>query len=305
MSTAAPERPPLAPAERQTRRARQLLASSATHSYDPRVDIDWSAPLEPGAWFLPEHRATLYGTPLWSTLSAEQRIAVTREELAAAIALGVWTEQMLLQLVARYVYDRPVTSPDVQWALTEVADEVRHMIMFARVVEAVGTPAYPTPWRVRESGRALKTAAPTTALWALVLLTEEVFDRTQRELAADDTVQPVVRAMARLHVVEEARHIAFARAELERVVPTLSPVARSSLRVMLALAVRTFATELVNPLAYRRAGLDPRIAAPAARANPALRATLRWAASHITPYYTELGLIGGASRQVWQSAGFL
>jgi hypothetical protein len=258
--TASPDRP--SPSERQTRRARQLLAASASHSYDPRIDIDWAAPLEPGKWFVPEHRCTLYGTPLWASLTLEQRLAVSREELASSIALGVWTEHMLLQLVARYVYDRPVASPEVQFALTEVADEVRHMIMFARVVEAIGSEGYPTPWKVRESGRLLKTAAPVTALWALVLLTEEVFDRTQRELAADESVQPVVRAMARLHVVEEARHIGFARTELERVVPTLSKTQLSALRTMLALAVRSFADELVNPVAFTRAGLEPRAAVP-------------------------------------------
>lgn len=290
---------------RQTTRARQLLLSSAKQSYDPDIDIDWSAPLEPGKWFVPEHRVTLYGTELWESLPPETKLALSREELASSISLGVWTEHMLLQLVARYVYDRDVASPEVQFALTEVADEVRHMIMFANVVSSIDASTYPTPWRIRESGRLLKTAFPVQALWSLVLLTEEIFDRVQREMAADDDVQPVVRSMCRIHVVEEARHISFARAELDTFVHDLNPALRSSLRTMLALSIQTFTHEFFNPEMYRRAGLDPRVGVKAARSNPRNKEMFAWAGGRIIKHYQEIGLIGGASERIWRSAGFL
>ncbi|HKT00267.1 MAG TPA: diiron oxygenase [Rugosimonospora sp.] len=291
--------------ERQTKKASQLLVSAGRHWFDPRIDIDWDAPLVEGKWFIPEHRCTLYGTPLWDSLSLEQKLICSREELASSIALGVWTEHMLLHLVSRYVYDRDVASPQVQFALTEVADEVRHMIMFSNVVHRIGSRTYPTPRRILHSGRLLKSTAPVAALWALILLTEEVFDRVQRELAAAEDVQPLVRAMARIHVVEEARHISFARTELERFVPTLPRARRSALRTMLALSVQTFRRELFNPLMYARAGLDPRQARRIAMANPHNRQTLTWAAERITGYYGSIGLIGGASTRIWRRAGLL
>lgn len=289
---------------RQTKKARQLLLSSARTAYDPEVDIDWGAPLVEGKWFVPEHRCSLYGTPTWDRLSLEKRLAISREELAASIALGVWTEQMLLQLVARYVYDRDLATPEVQFALTEIADEVRHMIMFANVVSSIGATTYPTPWRIRESGRLMKSTFPVQALWALVLLTEEIFDRVQREMAADESVQPVVRAMSRIHVVEEARHISFAKAELDTFVPSLDPARRSALRTMLALAVKTFTLDLHTPEMYRRAGINPD-AVRIARSNPANRETFAWAGTRIVEHYREIGLIGGASERIWRSAGFL
>jgi len=306
MSTAtSPTRTTLDPLDRQTKKAHQLLVSSSRHSYDPAIDIDWSAGLDEGKWFVPEHRCTLYGTRLWEQMSTEQKLVLSREELAASIALGVWTEHMLLQLVSRYVYDRDVSTPQVQFALTEVADEVRHMIMFANVVESIGSRVYPTPRRILQTGRLLKTAAPVRALWALVLLTEETFDRTQREMAGDENVQTVVRAMSRLHVIEEARHISYARTELETFVPRLSKPELSALRMMLALSVQTFANEFFNPTAYRRAGLDPKRAVREGKANPHVRETFRWAAERITGYYSSIGLIGGASTRIWKSVGFL
>ncbi len=298
--------PPSAdPIARQNRKASQLLVASARRSFDPRVDIDWDTPLEPGKWFVPEERCTLYGTERWASLTLDQRLACSREELASSIAIGVWTEYMLLQMVARYAYGRDITSPAVQFALTEVGDEVRHMAMFARTIEKIGCQAYPIPWKTRESGRLLKSCAPVEALWALLLLTEEVFECVQREMAADESVQPLVRSMCRIHIFEEARHIGFARTELERFAPRLSASRRSALRLMLAMTVKTFADEVFNPLMYARAGLDHKEARREGMANPHNRETFKWAAQHITDYYQSIGLIGGSSARIWKQAGFL
>ncbi len=49
--------------------AGRLLRSSAEHSYDPEVEIDWDAPLADDRYFLPPHRSSLYGTALWDGLS--------------------------------------------------------------------------------------------------------------------------------------------------------------------------------------------------------------------------------------------
>ncbi|HEX4831149.1 MAG TPA: diiron oxygenase [Trebonia sp.] len=114
----------------QERKAAQLLVASARHSYDPLTAVDWDEPLADGKWFLPERRISLYGTALYGSLTPRQRLALSREELASSIASGVWTEHLLLHLVARYAYPRDITSPQVQFALTEMADEVRHMIIF-------------------------------------------------------------------------------------------------------------------------------------------------------------------------------
>jgi hypothetical protein len=219
--------------------------------------------------------------------------------------MGVWTEHVLLSLVSRYIYDRDICSPEVQFALTEVADECRHMIMFAKVLDSVGVLSYRTPWQIKESGRILKTAAPTIVLWALLLLSEEIFERIQREMARDETVQPVVRAMSRIHVIEEARHIGFARAELERALPLMSKPQRSALRSVLATSVPIFTAALFNPEMYRRAGLDPKVARAAARGNPRYRATFKWAASRVTDNYCDIGLIGGLSRRLWENAGVI
>ena len=45
----------LAPTDREHTAAR-LLASSARHTLDPSLEVDWDAPLVPGGWGLPPER---------------------------------------------------------------------------------------------------------------------------------------------------------------------------------------------------------------------------------------------------------
>jgi P-aminobenzoate N-oxygenase AurF len=304
--TIATERPAKEdPLARQTKKASNLLIASAKHSYDPRVDIDWDQPLDEGKFFLPEHRLSLYGTDLYNSLTPEQRILLSREELAASLAAGVWTEHILMHLVSRYAYKRDITSPQVQFAITEVADEVRHMIMFAKLVEKIGSQFYEVHPKTLRSGLLLKTFAPVPALWAMILLTEEFFDRFQREQAADESIQPIVRAVARIHVVEEARHISFARTELERFVPTLSKRRLEMLRNFLANVVKSIRHDRYNPEMYRRAGLDPETAVKVGRANSAGLENAAYGAERIAGYYKSIGLIGGKSERVWREAGWL
>ena len=132
--------------------AGRLLGSSARNSYDPLLDIDWDAPLDgpDGAElaFLPFERVSLYGTELWEQLSPEQRIELSKQELASVASTGLWFEIILIQMLARYAYHQDPQAPHTQYALTEIGDETRHVIMFAKALDRMGTPTYrPQPLR--------------------------------------------------------------------------------------------------------------------------------------------------------------
>src|SRR5690625_2089313 len=93
-------------ADRREESGRSLLRSAATMTYDPIVDIDWDAPLDPDKLYVPEHRATLYRTPMWETMSRQQRIDLTRHEIASIASMGIWFETILMQMLIRRAYDR-------------------------------------------------------------------------------------------------------------------------------------------------------------------------------------------------------
>ena len=278
----------------------RLLKSSARHSYDPELDIDWDAPLVDGLWFMQPERLSLYGTHLWDRMSEEQRIELSKHEVASISSVGVWFELILMQMMVRDLYDADPRAQRMHYALTEVADECRHSLMFGKAIDKVGAPAYGPPARVHRLGRLMKSIGYGVSAYASILLAEEVLDRWQRELLKDERVQPLVRMVCRIHVLEEARHMTFARDEIESMVPRLTTVTRTWHQAALAQTAFLVARSLVNPEAYRAVGLDPREARRTALANPHYRQTVAWMGERVTPYLDDLGLIPRHQRPLWR-----
>ncbi len=238
-------------------------------------------------------------------MTEEQRIELTKHEVASAASAGIWFETILMQMLIRQYYDADPTSRHAQYALTEVADECRHSIMFGRLIEATGAPVYRAEPVDHLLGRWLKATATGPQMYAAILIAEEILDAFQREIMADESLQPLIRMVSRIHVVEEARHVRFARDELARQVEASGPVALAYARLVIGRAAYSITRRLVHPRAYAAVGIDPAAGHAAARANPHWRATLRWSAQRIADHLTELGLVAGPGRLLWRRAGLI
>ncbi|MGH3821737.1 MAG: AurF N-oxygenase family protein [Pseudonocardiaceae bacterium] len=285
--------------------AQRLLRTSAKHSYDPAVEIDWDAPLRPDRYFIAPHRSSLYGTQLWQQMSEEQRVALTRHELASLYCMGIWFETILMQMLVRHVYDCPSGSAHARYAWTEIADECRHSVMFSRAAEKFGGPDYGPDWLVRQLGRLIKTISNTTLTFGGAIYVEELLDAVQREQMVDESLQPIVQKVSWIHVVEEARHIRYAREETLRQWPRLGWLGRAYSRFVLAQMVYFSTTRLIDPRVYAAVGLDVKEAVAAAAANPHWRQTKQFAARKVIEFFNEVGLIAGPGKLFWRRAGVL
>jgi len=292
------------PVDRQELSTR-LLGSAAKKSYDPVVDIDWDAPTPEGLYGLSPEWSSLYGTPMWDQLSEDQRITLTTHEMCSISGVGIWFECLLMQLVLRDVYGDDPAQPHVQWALTEIADECRHSVMFARTAEKLGVPSYQPPPSILRLGRIFAATGDGASAYAAILVAEEILDIFQRDLMKDERVLPIIRAGSQIHVVEEARHMRFAREEIARRAPELSFLQRRKHRTVIASVAAIIADNLVQPGVYAAVGLDPATATAAARANEHYRAKLRGAASGLVDFLRGAGLIGGPTEFLWKRAGLL
>jgi hypothetical protein len=295
--------------DNRDRTATRLLRSSAKNSYDPQLDIDWDAPADgPGLdelSFLPFERVSLYGTPLWDGLTHDQRMTLARHELASVAGTGLWFEIILIQMLARYAYHQDPQSPHTQYALTEVGDETRHVIMFAKAIDRLGLPTYRPNKYVHHLARVYKALARGTTLFAPVLVAEEVTDRLQRATMNDESIHPLVRMVNRIHVVEEARHVRFAREEVARLVPTMGPVAKLINNTIAAAVSSIVVGVLINPQVYAQVGLDPKQAARVARKNAHHRETRRWLAEKIMTFLDEQGMVTWSARPIYKLAGLI
>ena len=287
------------------RTADRLLRSTAARSYDPDLDIDWSAPLVAGKSFLLEHRCSLYGTPEWQRLSPEQRLELNKHELASVAGFGIWLECILLRLLAKVAYQGDPTARHVQYALAEMAEECRHSTMFARMITRMGVPAYGPQPHVHRLGKILPAIASGPLLWGAILIGEEITDRFQREMVEDERIQPLMRMVNRIHILEEARHIGFARDELALAAAELPKRRLPAQRALLAHTGFLISRSLINPEVYRAVGLDPKRTRKIALANPYYQETIRFGGEKIMAVLDETGLVGAPGMHWWRASFLL
>jgi hypothetical protein len=285
--------------------AERLLKSSAKKSYDPAVDIDWEAPLPADKIWVPEHRVSLYGTELWERMTPEQRVELGKHEACSVASVGLWFEVLLMQRLLKDFYAEDPTTPRAQFALTEVADECRHSQMFARMVHTAGVDPYGPQETIRRLGKLFSVVSRGPAAYGAILVAEEVLDRLQREQANDEHIQPLMRQVNRIHIMEEARHVSFARDEVVRGMAEISRSEKVYQRFIVAFISMFVVRSLINPKVYRAVGIDPAEGRRAALANPHHREMIRWAGEKIMPFLDEAGLVGHPGMSCWRRSFLL
>ncbi|MCX4092794.1 AurF N-oxygenase family protein [Nocardia sp. alder85J] len=286
--------------------ADRLLTGSVKKSYDPVVDVDWDAPLDPEKMFLPPEVVSLYGTALWEAMTPEQRRELSRQELSNLLSTGIWFENLLNRILLRELMNDTPTSAWSHYTLTEMGDECRHMMMFGKLIDRIeARPYWPKP-PARLLISALEQLLRGSMTWVGALVGEEIFDAQQRRTLDDPDLQPLVSRVMRIHVTEEARHIGFARDALTRRVQEMSAAERLFTQACVAVAAPLFASLLANRHMYRRAGLDDgRAARRTALRNPHFRANLALGAADLAAVLDRNGLFGPVGKAIWRVAGML
>ena len=286
--------------------AERLLRSSAKASFDPNVALDYAAPIDPSLHGMSPQWSTLYGTTLWDHLGPERQALLTRHEFASISGVGIWFEMILMQLVLRDIYDDDPSQPHVQFALTEIGDECRHSTMFGKAIGRFGVPAYGPRPDAYQIAKLAPVALHGPAFYAATLIGEEPVDRWQRDLMHDDRIQPLIRMVARIHVMEEARHVSFARQEVIDGVAKTSPLKLKMHQLLAAEAAYVTMRSLVNPKVYAAVGIDPEVGRHAALGNPHYRATIAWMGEKVMPFLEENQMIGtGRARKLWHASFLL
>jgi len=288
--------PPTMP--RTASRSRQLVAASERTTLDPFREIDWSVPIDDSAFHLPPELLSLFGTAQWDAMSETERIEYSRHETAALCGAGIWFENVLMQVVLRHLGEIPVTDPSHRYLLVEVADECRHSMMFGEYIRRAGVPAYrPTlPSNLLSEGDGPSHRAVS---YLLILAVEELLDHTNRATMRDDRVHPISRSIARIHVLEEARHVSFAKTYLAEMLPTLSDDDRRLVADAAPALVAVVADLSVDPTVFEHLGIAGGY--EAARANPHHQAAVVAGLSKLTTFLTEIGVIDDEHRSAWQA----
>jgi hypothetical protein len=283
----------------------RLLSSSATLSYDPEKEVDWDAPLDPLHDGVNPEWCTLYGTDLWERMTPEQRATLTRHEAASVASIGIWFEMLLQQMLLVDIYDKDYASSEFQFALTEIADECRHSIMFAKGAQLIAGRSYLPAKALHQAAKLLKLTARNEVAYTSILVAEEVLDVMQRDWMRGETVAPQVKTICKIHVVEESRHMKFARHETIEAMKGISEARRRASALQVATIGYFIVKSLVQPDVYAEAGLDVKEAVKAAKGNEHHHALMRLSCVHLMDFLNEAGLLTPAAKRLYRRVHML
>jgi len=236
------------------------LSENSTPYRDPLALVNWSQLNTSSAW-LPDPALSLYGLPEFDALAPAVRNRLSHYEFINVMHCGLWLEGVFLQRMSRRL--RPgMPRVEREYVLHELREETGHSLMFLRVIEASGLALPDGSWRAPPAAAAVSRLAPVgrALFWLAMLIGEDVPDKLNRYVRGHaDAVNPAIRQVCTLHIVDEARHIALARRTFE----SLLADARGPRRRLLSLAARLLLRELARtyyfPPAtfYELAGLTP------------------------------------------------
>ena len=266
-------------------RSEQLVAASERSTHDPFREIDWDVPIDDSAFHLPPELLALFGTEAWSAMSQAERIAYSRHETAAMFGAGIWFENALMQIVLRHLTEIDVRDPIHRYLLVEVADECRHSMMFGEFIRRAGTPSYGPTREVTfaqgPGGRAMSYLA--------ILAIEELLDYANRATMRDERLHPTARQISKLHVLEEARHVSFAKTYLTECWPTLDSDEQEFVRSVAPDLVAEIVALSLDPAVFEHLGITDGI--EMAKANPVYQANVVAGLSKLTTFLRDVGVI--------------
>lgn len=288
----------------------RLSRQSVDKHYDAFGDVAWDS--EEMALDLSDPRLALPAfdglaqTEWYQAQTPEVAARVGAHRVAAMMKTGWHFENLLQQGLLKYAFRLPNGSPQFRYLHHEIAEESQHTMMFQEFVDRTGLPVTGMPRtmvKLFEWGLSAITRHTPAAFFMAVLAGEEPVDYVQKLSLRSDTIHPLVERIMRIHVVEEARHVSYARGLVKELVPGLNRVQRFLLSVTVPVMFGILTPLMVSPPFQLEASGVPRSVIREAQRSEANRALVRESAAKPKRLAEELGLMNPVSRRIWARAG--
>ena len=206
---------------------------------------------------LPDELLSVAGLDL--NLTREQRVVLSREEIASIATVGVRFESILMAGFAFDILRRDLSDPRVTYILHEVGEETRHSRLFLRMISQL-KPRAKNPFEGTTARALQRVVVPLLtsmpAMFCVAVLTgEEIPDLFQKLASEHPDTDPFVRDVNRYHRQEEARHLAFARMILPELWEKAGFVDRVMVKHIAPLLASAMFDTMINPGVYKVVGL--------------------------------------------------
>lgn len=298
---------------------RELLArisrQSVTKHFQAYVDVPWDDPayaIDPAdpRFELPV-TDSLGATQWYRSLPQPARARLGLHMIATFIKNGTQFENILKRGLLEYAAELPDGDPEFRYLYHEVIEEAQHSLMFQEFVTRTGLEVEPLPGYARWFARGLPRLARRfpELFFVFVLGGEDPIDHLQRVevLRGKRWAHPLVQRISQIHVIEEARHLSFARAYLRRNVPRLGLLRRHFIRLRAPIILGNMARLMLEPSAQivREHRIPPAVFREAYRGNPAHAHLRQECVAKTRALCTELGLLTWPYDGLWRRFGIL
>jgi len=192
----------------------QLSANSIPYR-DPLAVLDWRT-LTLDRYWLPPEAVSLHGLPEFDALSDAARMRLSQYEFLAIAQTGVALERIAMEATARRLR-RAEPNAEYAFLLHEMREEAGHSLMFLRLASASGLELPDWGKALPRYARAASWLLNDVLYWFMRVVVQDVPDKLNRYVRrhSGPEVSPFVRQMIALQMMDEARHLAYARRRLE------------------------------------------------------------------------------------------
>lgn len=283
-----------------------LLESAKRLSFDARSRVVYR--LEPGdgeRHGMTPQWSPLFGTPVWEGMSESDRIRLTRSEVAQFLSVGIWLEMGLQVALLRASHSANPARADVKFLFNECADENMHSLMFVNAVESIGSHFYERDRMLDFFGWVFRHLVWGEVAYGIVLAGEEIFDVMQRDWMTSDDVAAPIRRAAYIHVVEESRHMAYARRKIRDRLIGRSRFRRFVITLTIALGTHLIAKSLIDRRVYEDLGLDWDVVKSNIDGSEHHRMMFRRAAEPFIEFLSKEGLLNFGARWIYRKSNLL
>jgi hypothetical protein len=289
---------------------RRLSHQSVVKHFDAYADIAWDSPEfridhDDPRWEL-EPDDVLGATEWYRSQPAGIRSRIGLRMLANFMKIGVVFEYVLKRGLLDFASQLPTGSPEFRYCYHETIEEAQHALMFQEFINRTGfnIPAL-NGLELRCADFVVKYARKFPELFFIfVLAGEDPIDYVQRQSLRKSRadIHPLFRRMMQIHVIEEARHMSFARHTLRRRIPDLSISRKRRLGYCIPLILGVMGRKMMeaSPQIAREFNIPREVVNFAYRKNPIHSRRIHEASTKLFDLCNELGLLDRWSIRLWR-----
>lgn len=233
----------------------RLSARSVDKQFDAYADVAWDDPehqIDPADPRFALDEGDCLGATEWYRSQPEER----RAEIGLALTVqqmkvGLIFENVLTKGLLNFAMTLPNGSPAFRYAYHEVIEESQHTLMFQEFINRSGM-SPPGLTGLDAFGARLVPGMGRSfpeLFFLFVLGGEAPIDYVQRRQLEkrNRDLHPLLERIMRIHVMEEARHICFAKRFLQERVPTLSTFKTWHLRIRAPIILSRMSAAMLEP----------------------------------------------------------